>query len=84
MHNFAALTRDEQADAIRQLAASGLGDYALAHATGLAVEQVRVILGDRPTTAATTAADRGGPRGTPTVVPIRRSFAPERTRSERG
>ncbi len=45
--HFHSLTRDEQAAAIRRLADEGLGEYTIAHACGLAVEQVRAILGER-------------------------------------
>lgn len=53
--NFAALTRDEQAAAIRRLAREGMSDYGLAHATGLAVEQVRAVLAERPVDGASDA-----------------------------
>lgn len=43
MH-FHALDREEQAAAIRRLAASGQGDHTIAHATGLSVEAVRQLL----------------------------------------
>jgi hypothetical protein len=44
LHWF-TLTPSEQAAAIRRLAAQGASDHGIAHATGLAVEQVRRILG---------------------------------------
>jgi hypothetical protein len=47
MAYFLMLTRDEQAAAIRRLSSSGMSDYGIASATGLAVEHVRAILGDR-------------------------------------
>lgn len=50
MRHYATLSRDEQEAAIRQLARDGHADHTIAHATGLAVEQVRRILG----------VDRGG------------------------
>jgi hypothetical protein len=43
--NFLRLTRAEQAAVIRQLAAAGMSDWALAHASRLSVEQIRRILG---------------------------------------
>ncbi len=46
--HFHELGRDQQAAAIRRLAAQGMTDYGLAHATSLAVEQIRQILGDSP------------------------------------
>lgn len=47
--HFDALTRDAQADAVRRMADDGYSDYAIAHATRLAVEQVREMLGERET-----------------------------------
>jgi DNA invertase Pin-like site-specific DNA recombinase len=44
--HFTALSRDEQASAIRRLAASGQGEHTIVRATGLSVEQVRRILLD--------------------------------------
>jgi hypothetical protein len=44
--HYDALTRDQQAAAIRELARSGMSDYGLAHATGLAVEQIRALLAE--------------------------------------
>jgi hypothetical protein len=44
--HFEVLTQAEQADAIRQLAAGGMSEHGMAHATGLAVEQIRGILAD--------------------------------------
>jgi hypothetical protein len=46
MAHFDTLTRDEQAEAIRQLARDGFGDYEIAAACKLAVEVVRQILGE--------------------------------------
>jgi len=43
--HFHALSREEQAEAIRGMAASGQGEYTIARATGLAVEQIRNMLG---------------------------------------
>jgi DNA invertase Pin-like site-specific DNA recombinase len=45
MH-FTVLSREEQASAIRRLAATGQGEHTIARATGLSVEQVRRILAD--------------------------------------
>ena len=44
--NFHALTRDEQVAAIRGLAAQGMGDHTIAHATGLSVELIRQVLAE--------------------------------------
>jgi hypothetical protein len=41
------LTREEQEHAIRKLAAGGLSDYDLVAATGLAVEIIRQVIGER-------------------------------------
>jgi hypothetical protein len=92
MAHFSELTRDELATAIRRLAASGLSDHTLAHATGLAVEQVRAVIGSTVTHG--TAFAVGRPADTrssglhaaayPTPYPERPAFSPERTRNERG
>jgi ABC-type phosphate/phosphonate transport system ATPase subunit len=42
--HFYLLSQGEQAAAIRRLAASGLGAYTIARATGLSVEQIRRVL----------------------------------------
>jgi DNA-binding CsgD family transcriptional regulator len=47
MHYFQLLSHDEQRAAIHRLANSGMSDYTIAAATGLSVEMVRVILGER-------------------------------------
>jgi hypothetical protein len=47
MGYFLLLTPDEQAAAIRRLAASGLSDHVIASATRLSVEMIRTILGER-------------------------------------
>ena len=44
-HYFAMLTHEEQCEAVKRLAASGMNDYGIAAACGFAVEQVRTILG---------------------------------------
>ncbi len=43
MH-FHSLDREQQAAAIRRLAAADQGDHTIAHATGLSVEMVRRVL----------------------------------------
>ncbi|HUN73363.1 MAG TPA: hypothetical protein VMU40_02495 [Steroidobacteraceae bacterium] len=40
-------TREEMRVAVHELAARGMTDYAIAHATDLAVEQVRRMLAER-------------------------------------
>lgn len=45
MRHFLLLSADEQRAAIVKLAASGMSDYGIASASGLAVEQVRQIIG---------------------------------------
>lgn len=47
MENFLALSREEQAQAISDLAAVGQGEHTLAHGTGLSVEQIRRVLADQ-------------------------------------
>lgn len=44
MRHFQALDRDQQAQAIRRLAATGQGERTIAQATGLTIEMVRRIL----------------------------------------
>lgn len=44
MVNFIALSHSDQLAAIKQLAAAGMGEYAVAAATRLSVEEVRRIL----------------------------------------
>jgi hypothetical protein len=44
LRHFHALSADAQADAIRRLAASGMGDHTIAQATRLSVEFVRRLL----------------------------------------
>jgi hypothetical protein len=44
MRNFLALGHADQIAAIKQLATSGMGEYAIAAATRLSVEEVRRIL----------------------------------------
>jgi hypothetical protein len=41
------MTQAEQAAAVRRMADAGHGDYTIASASGLAVEQVRQIIGRR-------------------------------------
>lgn len=45
IRHYAALTQSEQETAIRQLARDGQQEHTIARATGLAVEQVRRIVG---------------------------------------
>jgi hypothetical protein len=45
--HFHALSSDEQRAAIRRMADSGQGDHTIAEATGLSVECVRQIIGER-------------------------------------
>jgi hypothetical protein len=45
--HFHVLTRAEQEAAIRKMAGVGMSDYGISHATGLAVEQVRRVIGER-------------------------------------
>lgn len=44
---FDRLTREEVSDAIADMKALGFGDYDISAACGLAVEQIREILGQR-------------------------------------
>jgi hypothetical protein len=48
MEHFHALSSQGQAQAIRDLAASGQGKHTIAHATGLSVEQIRAVLAGAP------------------------------------
>lgn len=45
--HFHALDREQQAQAIRRLAAAGQGDHAIARATSLGVELVRRVLANQ-------------------------------------
>ena len=47
LHHFVILDREQQASAIRKLAASGVSDYGIAAATRLSVEFVRAVIGPR-------------------------------------
>jgi hypothetical protein len=47
MVHFRTLDHDQRAQAMRRLAAAGMSEHGLAHATGLAVEQVRRVIGER-------------------------------------
>jgi len=47
MHYFAMLDEQEQADAVVRLAKGGMSDHGVASVTGLNVEAVRRILGQR-------------------------------------
>ena len=54
MRHFHALDRQQQAEAICRLAASGQGEHTIARATGLSVELVRrVLAGHGPEQGAT-------------------------------
>ena len=46
MRHFHALDREQQAQAIRRLAATGMSEHGIAHATGLSVEMVRHVLAE--------------------------------------
>lgn len=46
MSHFHALSRQDQARAIRDLAGIGMGVSTLAHATGLSMEQVKHVLAE--------------------------------------
>ena len=46
MHHWLSLSPEQQADAIRRLAALGWSEHGIAHATRLAVEQVRRLLAE--------------------------------------
>jgi hypothetical protein len=47
MQNFLALDRKGQAAAVCNMADEGFSDDVIAHASGLAIEQVRRIIGER-------------------------------------
>lgn len=47
--HFHVLDQDQQAAAIRRLAATGQGEHTIAHATGLSVEQIRRVLAEQGT-----------------------------------
>jgi hypothetical protein len=47
LRHFLLLDRAEQETAIRRLAASGMNDYTIATASGLNVEMVRRVVGER-------------------------------------
>jgi DNA invertase Pin-like site-specific DNA recombinase len=51
MRHFLLLDRNQQAQAIRRLVASGMSGHTVATATGLSVEQVRRVLGAPETQA---------------------------------
>lgn len=46
MKYFDDMSRTEQAEAIRRMAADGASDYAIAHATRLSAEAIRRIIGE--------------------------------------
>jgi hypothetical protein len=45
MNHFVMLSHEDQVEAIKRLARSGMSDHGIAAAAGLAVEQVRSIIG---------------------------------------
>jgi DNA invertase Pin-like site-specific DNA recombinase len=45
--HFANLTRDQQADVIRRMANEGHSETTIATATGLSVELIRRVIGER-------------------------------------
>jgi hypothetical protein len=47
VNQFLLLNEHEQRDAIKRLARSGMGDHTISSVTGLAVEAVRRIIGER-------------------------------------
>ncbi len=55
-------TIDETRAAVRELNARGLGDYDIARATGLSVEGVRRLLGERAAGKPEQGPDDRGPR----------------------
>jgi hypothetical protein len=83
MQHFAALTHDEQAAAIRRLAAEGMSDHGIAHATGLAVEMVRAVLSPRACPAGLGGEVRQHRSGNGMVTPDSARAAPGRAASSR-
>jgi hypothetical protein len=57
MTHFHTLTRQEQAQAIHRLAREGWSEYGISHATELAIEQVRRVLGTVPPDPNATSLD---------------------------
>jgi len=47
MRHFHVLTREQQQQAIHRLAATGMSDHGIARATGLSVEMICRLLGNR-------------------------------------
>jgi hypothetical protein len=47
MDYFLLLNAEEQREAIHRLARSGMGDYSIASATRLSVEQIRKIIAEK-------------------------------------
>jgi uncharacterized protein YoaH (UPF0181 family) len=47
MIHFRTLSHEQQSEAVGWLAATGMSDYGISHACGLAVEQVCRIIGQR-------------------------------------
>jgi uncharacterized protein YoaH (UPF0181 family) len=50
MAHFHSLTREQQADAVRRLAATGMSDFGISAATRLSVEQIRRVQAEREST----------------------------------
>jgi len=44
---FTTMTRQQQAQAMRKMAAAGWSEFTISHATALSIEQVRRVLGER-------------------------------------
>jgi len=61
MAHFHSLNFDEQAGAIRRLAATGMSEHGIACATGLAVEQVRRMIGGYSRTFANSREAHASP-----------------------
>ena len=52
LRQFLLLDHEQQRQAMQRLAASGLSDYGIAAATGLSVDMVRAVIGERKQVAA--------------------------------
>lgn len=46
MYHFLLLSHDDQLSAVRRLHKAGMGDYVIASAAGISVEQVRRLLAE--------------------------------------
>jgi hypothetical protein len=69
MQAFLSLDRQQQADAIRRLAATGMSDNGIARATGLSVEMVCRLLVNETRATAADAAPTGTDNPTPAAPP---------------